>query len=257
MKPAYFFAIAVLAALPAFGWSYDSAFSLDFEEAADADGFTDVAGGNTVFVSGENTPADSPPYAVPPNVAAGYNNSKWLRTGSDVQPNGVSTAVYDGRAGGTTGTTTDFEATAEIYINPTYSERYQVGIFGRWTSGFSVFHIFYSRKTSTLPDGYGWRAGGSTSTYNAFGTGAEPVARWVRFKLRMVGAEAFMSVDRDLDGVYELVSPAIPVNAAAPGKIGFQHVINTGAGASIPTQFAYHDNLTYIPIASVSDWSVY
>jgi hypothetical protein len=252
------FAVGLLAAVPVAGWSYDSAFTLTFEQATDSEGFTDTAGNNTVFVAGENTPADAPPYDVPPNTATQYNGTKWLRTGSDVQLNGVSTAVYDGRAGGTTQDATDFVATVDMYINPTYAERYQVGLVGRWTSGFGPFHVFYSRKTSTLPDGYGWRGGGvSASAYDGFAAGPETVAKWVRVKLTMEGSTARASIDQNLDGTYDLNSPDITVAAPVAGKIGVQSVINTSAGLRIPDQWAYYDNLTYTPLASVSEWSLY
>lgn len=259
MKPVKFFTTAILAGLPALGWSYDSAFTLTFEQATGSEGFVDASQANTIFVAGENTPADAPAYSVPPNSATGYNNTKWLRIGANVSGFGVTVASYDGRAGGATTTAQDFTATVEMYINPTTGKRYQVGLFGRAGTESSPFQVFYSHNTPGNANGYGWRGTGTTASYDGFGAGAETVPKWVRFKIQLGGATGTVSVDRDLDGVYELVSPPIALSVTNSGKIGVLSVINDpdNGSATIPNQFAYSDNLTYTPIASVNDWSVY
>lgn len=254
------FAVGVLVAVPMLGWSYDNAFTLTFEQASDADGITDATNGNTAVFAGENTAMDIPPFSVLPENAPGYNGTKWLRLGADVQAAGVGTYPYDGRAGGTTTNVSDFIATVDVYVNPTYAHRYQVALFGRWTGGNSIFEVFHSCKTPGQPDGFGWRSGGSTTTYNAFTTTTVTAPRWVRMKLQWQGGDAIVSIDENLDNVYEYISPVqTPVNQTAPGQIGLQLIINDpdNGHARIPDTYAYFDNLTYTPLASIHDWSVY
>src|SRR5688572_13955234 len=56
-----FIVVGILAALPALGWSYDSAFTIEFEQPSEADGFEDVSNNNTVIFAGENTAMDATP----------------------------------------------------------------------------------------------------------------------------------------------------------------------------------------------------
>lgn len=255
-------AIGILAAMPALGWSYDNAFTLEFEEASDADGFSDVTNGNNMAIAGENTAMDTIPYSVLPENAPGYNSTDWLRIGADVQAAGVGTYPYDGRAGGTTQEILDFVATVDVFVVPDATFRYQVALFGRWTSsvGNAPFEAFYSRNTPGQPDGFGWRQGGSTTTYDAFTTSTITTPSWARMKMEWKGGNATVSFDENLDGIYEYISPVqTPVNQTVAGQIGLQCVINdpNNGHARVPDQFAYFDNFTFAPIATVSDWTIY
>ena len=252
--------------VPAVGWSYTNAFTLTFEQASDADHFSDTANSASVIAAGENAAIDNPPYSVKPEVATGYNGTKWLRTGnSDTTMYGVATFAYDGFAGGG-GTVQDFEATVDVFINPQFSDpnnsanplRHQVGLMGRWTSGNNAFMVFYSRGTPNYADGFGWRYGGSTATWGEFTTATLSSPRWVRLKTHMQDNIAQMSVDQDLDGTYDYISPEITV-AVNPGQLALQSVINDPNNGSkqLPDRFAYWDNLHYVPLASVSEWSLY
>lgn len=255
-------AVGILAAIPAFGWSYDNAFTLEFEQATDIAGWSDATNGNNAIFAGENMEADIVDYNPKPEDAPGYNGTNWLRIGADVNEFGVGTYVYDGSAGGTTQEILDFVATVDVFVVPNATFRYQVALFGRWTSsvGNAPFEVFYSRNTPSSADGFGWRQGGSTTTYNAFTTTTVTSPQWVRMKMEWKEDNATVAIDEDLDNVYEYVSPVqTPVNQTVAGKLGLQCVINdpNNGHARVPDQFAYFDNFTFAPIATVRDWSMY
>jgi hypothetical protein len=260
MKHLKICALSAIALFPVKGYGYDSSFTLSFEEPTGSEGWTQ-AGGNTVIVTGDHTPADTPPLSPTPDTAPGFNGTDWLRIGSDVQANGVSTAFYDGRAGGSSATALDFVATVDAYISTNFANRYQVALHGRANGEFSPPQVFYSHNTPGFDNGYGWRGSGITAAYNGFGTGAETSSRWVRFKITLIGATATFEVDRDLDGTYDLNSGPIAIAAAGQdaGTVGVLSVINDPtSGVAIPNIYGYFDNLTYAPVpSSVSDWSMY
>ncbi len=253
-------ALSAIALFPVTGYGYDTAFTLTFEEPTNSEGWTQ-AGGNTVIVTGDHTPADNPPLSPTPDTAPGFNGTDWLRVGSDAQPNGVATAYYDGRAGGSAVTALDFVATIEAYISTNFGFRYQIALHGRANGEFSPPQVFYSHNTPALPNGYGWRGSGITAAYDGFGVGAETSSRWVRFKITMIGTTATFEVDRDLNGTYDLNSGPIAVDVAGQdaGTIGVLAVVNDPATAlAVPNIYGYFDNLTYSPVpAAVSDWSMY
>lgn len=257
------FAAGILAAMPMIGWSYDSGFTLTFEQATDTDGWADLATPtNTEIFAGEDEAVDNPPYATPPEDALHFNGTNWLRLGAAGNAFGVGTYSYDGRAGGASTEVLNFVATADVYVNPQAGHRFQVALFGRWTqaTGTAPFEVFYSRNTPGTEDGFGWRHGGVTAVYNAFPTTTVTGAQWVRMRLEMNDTTAIVSIDENLDNTYEHVSPELTVTTAVnPGKIGFQLVLNDpdNGSVAVPNKFAYFDNLDYVPLASIPEWSLY
>ena len=254
------FAVGILAAMPVLAWSYDSAFTLAFENPSDSEGWEDTTNGQSSVVTGEKVSVDTPAFPVPPESAPNFNGTNWLRLGVPTQAFGVGTYTYDGRAGGTATDATDFVITADVYINTTVDHRYQVALFGRWTAGAgnAPLEVFYSHNTPSQPNGFGWRHGGITTQYNGFTT-TTVTSQWVRMKLDVKDNQAFASIDQERDGVYDFVSPPLITTALSPGRIGFQMVINDPANGSagLPGKFGYFDNLTYVPYSRISDWSVY
>lgn len=262
MKHGKLFAVGVLAALPVVGWSYDSAFTLTFENASDTEGWADLANPiNTEVFAGENVAVDNPPRSVAPEDADNYNGTNWLRLGSSAQQFGVGTYVYSGTAGGSGTESQDFVVEADVFIDPTANYRYMVALFGRWVPGSVVSppEIFYSRGTPGQPDGFGWRHG-VPQTYNGFPEAVVTEPQWVRMRAQFIGDQAQFSVDLDMDGTYDHVSAEQTMSSQlGAGRVGFQTVINDGTGSAIPVanQFGYFDNLTFTPVASVSEWSLY
>lgn len=262
MKHGKLFAVGVLAALPVVGWSYDSAFTLTFENASDTEGWADLANPvNVEIFAGENVAVDNPPHSTAPEDAENYNGTNWLRLGSSAQQFGVGTYVYSGTAGGAATEAQDFVVTADVFIDPLVTYRYQVALFGRWVagSGNAPPEIFYSRGTPGQPDGFGWRHGVPTS-YNGLPAAVVTEAQWVRMRAQFIGDQADFAVDLDMDGTYEHVSPELTMSShLGPGRVGFQTVLNDGTGSATPVvnQFAYFDNLTFTPVASVPEWSLY
>jgi hypothetical protein len=258
-------------AISAAGLAYTNNFTLDFNAAGGTAGWTDPVPNPSSFASGVTAGTDSPAYSPTPQAATGYPGSGMFQLGTPSQANGVSLALYDGTAGGSTSDPTDYTVEADVFVivNPASPQRNQEGIFARFNaSGNSPLEFFYSHNTPGQPDGYGFRntntgTGGTATTYNALGV-TESANRWVRMKMTVAGTAVTIAVDRDRNGSYETTygSPIVlGTGAPTAGKAGFFSIINdSGTGALIANQFAYFDNFAFtkpaVP-AGVADWSIY
>jgi len=253
------FVMAVVFCLSNLVFAYTNSFTLDFT-SSDLTGWSDPANSpSSDIVSGESTPADSPPYSPTPNTAAGYNSTPWMRIGRSAGDNyGVALAIYDGTAGGSTTDPTDYTYQANVFVVTHATLRFQEGICGRWTSadGNFPFEVFHSVNTPGQPNGYGYRSGGSTTTYGLFT--AETTNRWVCMKMTFHGSLVDIAIDNNLDGTFDYTQNDIALTDTA-GKAGFFSVINDpGAGSvGVPSQFSYFDNFSYTYPTSVGDWELY
>jgi hypothetical protein len=230
-------------------------------ETSDTTGWTDPVNADTIIVTGENVPADATPYTPPPQLAPHYNGSNWLRLGPKTQTNGITLAIYDGTAGGSTADPADYSIEADMFVGrDNETNRWQAGLVGRYVDGVSInnpFEFFYGRNVGSFAEGYGVRGGGATTSYNMFSV-AETGDQWVHLKMTVTGGTASVAVDRDKDGTYDLTQEGITLNTTT-GKPGFFAVINDPPHTSglIPDTYAYFDNFKYTPLAGVNDWSVY
>lgn len=254
------FAAVVLALLAGPALHAQTTFTKSFETASTA-GWSDPVNPTTnfVLVSGDSTPADVPAFSPPPNTATGFNGTSWLRFGrTDNSNNGVCLAIYDAVGqGDLPAAPTDHTVEALVFVKVDATERYQVGITGRYTLalGNFPFELFYSNNTGTQPNGYGTRGGGSTTNYGAFGGVTETANRWVRMRIQFAGLVANVGVDRDLDGVYELTQDGIALTATDGLPGCFSVLNNPSTGDGLPNQFVYFDELSVsVPAAGVTEW---
>lgn len=245
-----------LAVIASTSFAYTNSFTLDFNtvDAGEAD-WTEPSGGSVQI--GETVPPAGP---FAPQSAAGANGTGWLR-GVTPQAAGVFQAVYNGAAGGSNADVTNFTLECDVFIAPASATRYQSGLLISWdaSDGFNGFEFFYSRNTNNQPDGYGFRGVGDgvTTTYAMFSGLTETGDRWVRLRAQVNGATANLSVDRDLNGTYDLTESNVAFDGVA-GKPGLFAVINDPATfAAMPDQYGYYDNFKYTNTSAVSDWQMY
>lgn len=248
--------------LAGYAQSYDNAFTLNFNSTGDTAGWSDpVNMPPATLVTGETTAVDSPAYSPLPESAPGANGTGWMRIGQSGGDNfGVSLAIYDGSAGGTTQETSEFIVKVDMFVVADSTIRHQQGLAVLWdtTQGNFPTEFFYSHNTPGQPNGYGVRnniSGGSV--YGLFL--AETSNRWVRLTVTVIGNNMTIGLDRDLDGVDDYTSSYV-ITAPAQGKVGFFSVINDPASgnAGVPNQFAYFDNLEFTPIVNpVQNWDGY
>ncbi len=240
--------------------AYTNPFLIDFNLSGDTAGWSDPINSPAgVFVAGETTPADSPAYSPTPNSAPGFNSTGWLRTGISTggQANGISLAIYDGTAGGSTTDPTDYTIQGDVFVVTGGTQRNQEALVGRSTAtdGNLPFQVFYVNNHPSEVNGYGYRGGGATQTYGLFP--AETGNRWVRMRMIFHGATADIKIDRDIDGTWDYTQDAIALTATA-GKAGFLSVINDpGTGNAIPDQNSYFDHFVYNDASEVADWMLF
>jgi hypothetical protein len=255
----YVFAFC-LAGLAGGAFAYTNPFTLDFNSSGGESDWNVLNSETIIFA--ETTPPSGSPFA--PQSATGYNGTGWMRINSP-QANGIGTAIYSGTAGGSTSDITNFTIEADVFVATSVTTRYQTGIIVSWDSGDSnnPFEFYYSNGTPGNPNGYGVRGSGDAVTTNyglTFGNPSAPTEsadRWVRLKVVVAGNTATVSVDRDIDGNYDLTQSGITFDGTA-GKPGLFYVINDGSGgAALANQFGYYDNFHYTPSSGVSDWQLY
>jgi len=253
------FVFAVIFCLSKLVFAYTSSFTLPFTNSGDTAGWSDPANAGSTIVTGESTPADSPAYSPTPNAGAGYNSTPWMRIGrTNTENYGISLAIYDGTAGGSTADPTDYTYQADVFVVIHATQRFQMGICGRWTSADVnlPFELFHMVNIAGYTNGYGTRGGGSTTFYGRFPE--ETTNRWVRMKMTFHGSLVDIGIDNNLDGTFEYTATDIALTDAA-GKPGFFSVLNDPANGSIgvANQFSYFDNFSYAPYTSVGDWNLY